>query len=200
MRIISSPTQPKSAPADAQPRAFGPWGRKQDGSSYDFDGEGADDERAPLLTGTVRTPRNRGYRRNQSQPYEPFYNPHETTFLSRFSGFILGIVVLLLIILGAAGFLFMSNKALYSVEISEIKNVLASEQEIMLDMLIRAVNPNVLGVSVTEMDFASDAAGFGSVTTRTFFTVPDGVPAGNTIVPREARKSVPATAVVPETT
>jgi len=46
----------------------------------------------------------------------------------------------------------MSNKTMYGVEVRRIQNVLASEQEIMLDLLVGAVNPNVLGITVTDMD------------------------------------------------
>lgn len=46
----------------------------------------------------------------------------------------------------------MSNKTMYDVELRKIQNVLASEQELMLDLFVGAVNPNVLGVTITEMD------------------------------------------------
>lgn len=148
----TTPQNPNTASANPQPRAFAPpWARKQDGFHYDFDGEGADDERAPLI-GTVRTPRNRHIRRGHGRPYESMYNVRQTSWFTRFGGCVLGTVVVVMIIIGAASFLFMSNKALFDVEIYEIQNVLASEQEIMLDMVIGAINPNVLGISVTEMD------------------------------------------------
>lgn len=81
-----------------------------------------------------------------------YYGVHQTSWLSRFGGCLLGTVVVLLIVFGAVGFLIMSNKPLYDVDVEQIQNVLASEQEIMLDLLVGAVNPNVLSVSVTDMD------------------------------------------------
>lgn len=60
--------------------------------------------------------------------------------------------MVLLLAFGAVGFLFATTKPLYNVRIVEIQNVLASEQEIMLDLLVEAVNPNIVAVTVGEMD------------------------------------------------
>ncbi|KAI7056068.1 hypothetical protein KC352_g44443, partial [Hortaea werneckii] len=46
----------------------------------------------------------------------------------------------------------MSNRPMYDVRIRRIENVLASEQEIMLDLMVGAVNPNALGITVGDMD------------------------------------------------
>ncbi|TKX20066.1 hypothetical protein C1H76_7748 [Elsinoe australis] len=144
--------QPKSAPA-AQHR-FGPW--RKDGlglRQYDFDdaGEDGSDERTPLV-GTVRTPRRYARRRGDHRDSGGIYNLRQNSWMSRFGGCLLGFVVVAFIIVGAAGVLFMSNKALEEVRVERIQNVLASEQEIMLDLVVGAVNPNLLGVGVTEMD------------------------------------------------
>lgn len=153
-RQSSRPTTPQSSKtsnAGQDARPVPAWARKQGGLLYDFDGEGADDERAPLI-GTVRTPRNRHLRRGQNRPYENIYNIQQTSWLGRFGGCLLGSLIVIMVALGAVSFLFMSNRGLYDVEIHEIRNVFASEQEIMLDMVVGAINPNVLGISVTEMD------------------------------------------------
>ena len=55
-------------------------------------------------------------------------------------------------ILSAVAFLIMSNRPMYEVRIHKVQNVLASEQEIMLDLLVGAINPNALGIQVGEMD------------------------------------------------
>jgi len=61
-------------------------------------------------------------------------------------------LVVLLAVMGAATFLFATSKALYDVKVFQIQNVLASEQEIMLDLLVEAFNPNIVGITVAEMD------------------------------------------------
>lgn len=64
----------------------------------------------------------------------------------------LGLAVFLTVVISAVAFLVMSNRPMYDVQIEKIQNVLASEQEIMLDLLVGAVNPNALGITVTDMD------------------------------------------------
>jgi len=44
------------------------------------------------------------------------------------------------------------NRPLYDVEVKRITNVLASEQELMLDLDVTAVNPNLFAISITDMD------------------------------------------------
>jgi len=55
-------------------------------------------------------------------------------------------------VLCAVAFLVMSNRPMYDLQIERVQNVLASEQEIMLDLLVGAVNPNALGITITDMD------------------------------------------------
>lgn len=122
-------------------------------SAYDMDGEGADDERTPLM-GTVRTRRGRPGPRptSASLHYHDRYERRRSGCLRRFAGcFVLTIMVLLLAF-GAVGFLFATTKPLYHVKVVEIQNVLASEQEIMLDLLVEAINPNIVAVTIADMD------------------------------------------------
>jgi hypothetical protein len=126
-------------------------------SMYDLDGEGADDERTPLIqSGTVRTPRSRTSRRfNQArQPlYDPYTDRSHRADCCR--GFLVSIAIFGMISLLASGailFLFTTTKPLYGVGVREIQNVLASEQELMLDLLVEAVNPNLIPVQITDMD------------------------------------------------
>lgn len=122
-------------------------------SAYDMDGEGADDERTPLM-GTVRTRRGRPGPRptSASLHYHDRYERRRRGCLRRFAGcFVLTIMVLLLAF-GAVGFLFATTKPLYHVKVVEIQNVLASEQEIMLDLLVEAINPNIVAVTIADMD------------------------------------------------
>lgn len=142
-----------------QQRPSGLFSRKQE-HSFDFDGEGADDERTPLV-GTVRTPRGtRQQRRVGSESvrsideYYGVRQPPSRCFgnNNRFAGCLLGFCVLIAVVLSALAFMFMSNRPMYDVRVRQMQNVLASEQEIMLDLLVGAVNPNALGITVGEMD------------------------------------------------
>ncbi|KAK3672195.1 Vacuolar inheritance and morphology protein [Recurvomyces mirabilis] len=123
--------------------------------SFDFDGEGADDERTPLV-GTVRATRNRGHARNLSdsvRSIDEYYSIRsQRSWCGRLGGCVIGICVFLAVILSAVAFLIMSNRPLYEVQIRKIQNVLASEQEIMLDLLVEAINPNALSITVADMD------------------------------------------------
>jgi hypothetical protein len=147
----SRPGSPRS-PQSAQQRASGLFGKKQE-PSYDFDAEVGDDERAPLL-GTVRTPRNGRLPRriSHANSIDEYYSVRRNSRCGRFGGCLLGFVVFAAAILSAVAFLVMSNRPMYHVKIRRIQNVLASEQELMLDLLVGAVNPNALGISVSEMD------------------------------------------------
>ncbi|KAF2416529.1 hypothetical protein EJ08DRAFT_673741 [Tothia fuscella] len=128
--------------------------RKGDGySSYDMDAEGGDDERTPLM-GTVRTPRSA--RRSTLQTarvrYPDHYPPHRRSMLSRFAGFIVLVIMLLLLAFGVVGFLFAISTPLADASILEIQAVLASEQEIMFDLVVEAINPNLLPINIADMD------------------------------------------------
>lgn len=63
-----------------------------------------------------------------------------------------GLAVFFAVVLSAVAFLIMSNRPMYDLQTEKVQNVLASEQEIMLDLLVGAVNPNVLGISISDMD------------------------------------------------
>jgi hypothetical protein len=120
---------------------------KKMSSGYDID-DTADDERMPLM-GTVRSNRNR--RRPLSMRQMEHQARHDS-FWNRFAGCFVLAFMLLLVILGAIGFIFSTTQPLAEVEILALKKVLASEQEIMLDMQVIAWNPNVVVVSVDSMD------------------------------------------------
>lgn len=130
-------------------------GSKKSGQSilYDFEGEGADDERTPLVN-SVRSGRSRYSRRGvagafrQSASADEDRSPYcrrATAFVSMWSLFALlvgGIIIMLA----------MCSKSLYEVQVAEIRNVLASEQEIMLDLHVQAINPNLIAVQVSDLD------------------------------------------------
>lgn len=134
-------------------RVSGSAKRAGESMSYDLEGEGADDERTPLVS-SVRSGRNRYSRRGlggssrQSSSAEEGRNPycHRATALVSLGS------VFTLLICGIVMILSMCSKSLYDVRVRDIRNVLASEQEIMLDLHVEAVNPNLIAVQVNDLD------------------------------------------------
>ncbi|KAI1421542.1 vacuolar segregation subunit 7-domain-containing protein [Xylaria sp. FL1777] len=153
-RQPSNPPSPRFNPN----RGWLSGGKRQAGLSngYDMDDTtpGADDERTPLLlSGTVRTARSNRNRRNvplrnlESQTYHR--NP---SFLNRFASCLVLTVMLLLVVTGGIGFMFATSQPLTDVALLKIGNVLASEQELMFDLTVRAHNPNVVVVMIDSAD------------------------------------------------
>ena len=60
--------------------------------------------------------------------------------------------VLALLIAAVVVILIMCTKPLINVHIEDIRNVLASEQEIMLDLHVHAINPNLIAIQVSDLD------------------------------------------------
>ncbi|KAK4497726.1 hypothetical protein PRZ48_010379 [Zasmidium cellare] len=152
----SRPNSPKS-PQSMQFRSAGFFTGNRKQEPYDFDAEqNADDERTPLM-GTVRGPRGmRNTRRlhssMQSMDDDDEDDSRWRCCSGRYSACCLTTLVIVLVIVSAIGFIFSANRPLYDVEIHEIKNVLASEQELFLDLKVGAINPNTLSISVADMD------------------------------------------------
>ncbi|KAI9666603.1 MAG: hypothetical protein M1821_004539 [Bathelium mastoideum] len=143
-----------SRPASANQNHFPHRTKKNGEVPFEIDVEGADDERTPLI-GTVRTPRSRNNRQrpgSASLRQMDYYQNRRRSWIARFAGCIIIAFMFALVIVGAVGFLFATTKPLYDVSIREIQNVLASEQELMLDLLVEAVNPNIITVAITDMD------------------------------------------------
>ncbi|KAK5725513.1 Vacuolar inheritance and morphology protein [Elasticomyces elasticus] len=150
----NSPRSPQSV--QQQQRPSGLFSGRKTEQSFDFDGEGADDERTPLV-GTVRTPRGGSARHRRiesgsARSIDEFYSVRRQSRFGRLGGCVLGMCVLAAVVLSAVAFLVMSNRPMYDVCIRRVQNVLASEQEIMLDLYVGAVNPNALSITVMDMD------------------------------------------------
>jgi len=125
------------------PRAWAP---------YEADGEGAGDERVPLINRANRT------HRHNRRPGSGTLRQLEHSQLQRRGWFrtyiccIVAVFAVLLIMTGVGGFLFATTKALQEVKVLEITGVLVSKQELMLDLVVSAVNPNAIPVVVGNMD------------------------------------------------
>ncbi|KAL8828130.1 MAG: hypothetical protein Q9170_006733 [Blastenia crenularia] len=144
----SSPRSPHIVKVSASSQKSG------DPLLYDLDGEGADDERTPLI-GSVRSGRSRINRRTATGGSRNGYLPEDEkrrrtcrtvtvyTSLATVMAALIAAVVIIMV---------MCSKALLDVRIKDIRNVLASEQEIMLDLNVHAVNPNLVAVQISDLD------------------------------------------------
>ncbi|MCJ1366168.1 hypothetical protein MMC16_005294 [Acarospora aff. strigata] len=143
----SSPRNPHSL------RLAGTSKKSNEVSTYDMDDEGADDERTPLFN-SVRANRGRGGRRpNSGSVLQVEYNDEkERGCCRRAAGWITLTVFALLLISAVVGGLLGFSKPLHDVYVKDIRNVLASEQEIMLDLHVHAVNSNLMSIQISDLD------------------------------------------------
>lgn len=143
----------------SQKRGYG--STHQYGYGYDMDdttpGQAGDDERTPLVGGSVRgsmrgTHRARRHHMSLRALEQQSYQHPPASFLNRFASCLVLTVMLMLVISGAIGFMFATSQPLDDIELVKISNVIASEQELMFDLFVRAHNPNVVVVSVDSAD------------------------------------------------
>lgn len=109
----------------------------------------ADDERTPLLPS--RSPRTRNSRRPQLRGVGRYPFRVGGGWSRICSCCLIGTLVSLLaaaLILA----LVLCSKPLMNVEIKSIENVLASDQEIIFDIHVHAINPNLISIQVSELD------------------------------------------------
>ncbi|KAG8532583.1 uncharacterized protein KY384_002460 [Bacidia gigantensis] len=131
------------------PRLSGSVRKAEEAMSYDLEGEGADDERTPLVGRSGRN-RRRALPGSVRQMY--LSDDHENRYCGRITAFTSLGTVLALLIAAIVITLVLCTKPLYDVQIHSIKNVLASESEIMLDLHVRATNPNIIAVQISDLD------------------------------------------------
>ncbi|OKL60486.1 hypothetical protein UA08_04438 [Talaromyces atroroseus] len=119
----------------------------------DFDADGADDERTPLVS-SIRHSRNRNGRRpgSASMRQLEYLEHRQRTCFSLYGGCMVASLLILILVGGAATFLVALMRPLVDVQVIKLSNVLASEQEIMLDVRVSAVNPNIFPISIADMD------------------------------------------------
>lgn len=121
--------------------------------SYDLEGEGADDERTPLI-GSLQSRRNRNNRRPVPGALRNGYSTEEQgqRLCRRVTAFASLGTLLALLTAAIVVILIMCSKPLYEVHIKDIRNVLASEQALIFDINVRAVNPNLISVQVSDLN------------------------------------------------
>jgi hypothetical protein len=124
-------------------------------SAYDMDAEhAADDERTPLISSRgsqrVRTPR----RRNSGTLRIDRRHRSGSGWCRRFAGCLVLSILLLVVVFSSVGLVFATTKPLTNVKVQGVQNVVASQEEIILDLIVDAVNPNIIGVTVPDMDIS----------------------------------------------
>lgn len=160
-RHSSRPTSPR---IPGQRNGGNASGKRGLGGAYDLDDHStaADDEQTPLLRQppSIRSARSGRSRRygatlrpldhRQHLPHVPHARryPSPRTLLNRFASCLVLTVMVLLVVTGAIGFMFATSQPLQSIQLVSMKNVVVSEQELMLDLTVRARNPNVVVVVV----------------------------------------------------
>ena len=146
-RVSSRPTTPRSPHL----RIPGTPKKVDEPLLYDLEDEGADDERAPLI-GSMRTGRNRrrpipGTLRNGYAAEEKDYRACRRITAYTLLGALLASIIAAIVIVLA-----MCSKPLDEVRIKAIENVLASEQEMLFDLRVHAVNPNIVAIQVSDLN------------------------------------------------
>jgi Vacuolar segregation subunit 7 len=119
----------------------------------DYDADGADDERTPLVN-SIRQSRNRNGRRpgSASMRQMEYLENRQRGCFTRYGGCVIASLLIFILIGGAATFLIALMRPLVDVQVTKLSNVLASEQEIMLDVQVSAINPNIFPISIANMD------------------------------------------------
>ncbi|KAM3076635.1 Vacuolar inheritance and morphology protein [Clarireedia jacksonii] len=121
-------------------------------SGYDLD-DTADDERTPLIPASVRSARSSRFRRTGALSLRQMeHQRQERSVVARFAGCLVLSFMVLLVISGAVGFMFATTQPLSNVKVLALKNILASEQDVILDIQVIAENPNLVAVTVESMD------------------------------------------------
>lgn len=146
---------PRSSPRQTSPRM--PNGRmgyngKKSSMAYDLD-DGADDERMPLMS-TIRSGR-AGRNRRQApsiRQLEHQASRHGRPFLTWFAGCLVMSLMVILVISASLGFMFATTQPLTEVKILALRDILASEQDIIFDIEVTAKNPNVAAVTIDTTD------------------------------------------------
>ncbi|CAD6444694.1 5989d12d-da75-4b20-b62a-96f7b6933ab3 [Sclerotinia trifoliorum] len=143
-------------------------------SGYDLD-DAADDERTPLIPSTIRSARSSRIRRgNASSSRHIEHQRQNRSFFARFAGCMFLSLLILLVVAGAVVFLFATTQPLANVKVLALKNILASEQDVIIDLQVIAQNPNLVAVTIDSMDMVIFAKSKYAGTDSEWWTQPSG--------------------------
>ncbi|KAJ2902075.1 hypothetical protein MKZ38_001048 [Zalerion maritima] len=150
----------------------------------------ADDERTPLLnTSSIRSSASR--RNNPKRP--PIRHLEAQTYhqnpsiLTRFASCLVLTIMILLVVTGAIGFMFATSQPLTDIKLTKIDNVVASEQELMLDVTVKAHNPNVVVVAIESADIEVFAKSPHAGTDSEWWRYPHGPPEAGSLTARRGQ-------------
>jgi hypothetical protein len=153
---LAQSNSPRHSPRQTSPRV--PNGRvavtgKKSPPGYDLD-DGADDERTPLMS-TIRSARSLRGRRTgppSLRQLEHQASRQNRPFVTWLAGCLVMSLMIILVISASLGFMFATTQPLANVKVVAIRDVLASEQDIIFDLTVRALNPNVAVVTIDATD------------------------------------------------
>lgn len=143
-------------------------------SAYDLD-DAADDERTPLIPSTVRSARSSRIRRGGVLPSRHMEHQRQNrSFCARFAGCLFVSLLILMVMSGAVAFMFATTQPLSNVKVLALKNILASEQDVIIDLQVMAKNPNLVAVTIDSMDMVIFAKSKYAGTDSEWWTQPSG--------------------------
>lgn len=119
------------------------------------DQSGYSNEREPLMSGSLRAQRTRPFQRPNTsnlRHIEYYQEAPPSWWARRCSGCMVFFIILALLAMCVAAFVYATTKPLYSVSLLDIQNVLASEEELMFDLNCVAINSNLVPITVTTVD------------------------------------------------
>lgn len=149
----SSNNSPKNSPKASPPPYSSTPKAAWATSPVNWDQSRSASEQQPLL-GSLRTQRTRPSRRPHSSNlrHMEFYHEPRRSWAKRFSSFLILLILACLLAMFGAGAIYTSMRPLYNVSLLDIQNVLASEEELMLDLNCKATNPNIVSISISNVD------------------------------------------------
>jgi hypothetical protein len=147
-RQSSRPTSPKQNPMRNGGNLMGIVRKSPRTRVYEADAENGDDEHTPLLS----TTRTRVKRKNNGSLRPVENHLRRRGWVRKYAGCIVAMFAIILILVGVGGFLVSTTNALQGVRVINVTDVLVSKQEIMLDLVVEAVNPNAIAVTIGSMD------------------------------------------------
>ncbi|KAG4033848.1 hypothetical protein MFRU_004g03480 [Monilinia fructicola] len=143
-------------------------------SAYDLD-DAADDERTPLIPSTVRSARSSRIRRGGAPSSRHIEHQRQNrSFCARFAGCMFLSLLILMVVSGAVVFMFATTQPLSNVKVLALKNILASEQDVIVDLQVMARNPNLVAVTIDSMDMVIFAKSKYAGTDSEWWTQPTG--------------------------
>ena len=128
-------------------------GKKTPILAYDMD-DGADDERTPLMSSirSNRSARNRRPAASSMRQLEHQASRQHPSCLARSAGCLVLTLMILLVVFATASFVFATTQPLTDFKVIALKNVLASEQDLIFDLKVQGRNPNIVVVTIDTAD------------------------------------------------